>query len=319
MTGATNTKGHVTVLHLSHYMPRDHGTHRDFIAPWAARVMEACPELSIEIHSEGSDLGLLENQYDQVLSGRVDIAHSPASLPPDRFPLTNLVNLPFSVKDAGEAGARLWAAHDAILAQEFAPLHVLALHADSGGVLHLRQGGLRDIDDLRGLRIRSPRGPVAELLRDIGAVPVPILPPRIGEAARKGEIDGALMAWDVLEYTATQDVFRHHYDSVFYVSPLYLVMNAHSRERLSAAAKEAIDQASGGNLAPRFGRYWQGWSASGRALAELPGHVVEPLPDNILTTLKARAEPGNQRHVAALVAAGHDRAADAFAILSGTA
>ncbi len=82
----------MTRLRVSHYMPADHGTHRDFIVPFTRRVTAACPSLEFEIFCEGSPYGLLENQFDQVLSGAVDIAHSPAALPPGRFPLTNLMN-----------------------------------------------------------------------------------------------------------------------------------------------------------------------------------------------------------------------------------
>jgi len=59
----------------------------------------------------------------------------------------------------------------------------------------------------------------------IGAEPVHLLPPAIRGAAETGDIDGAIMAWDVLAYTQTQNIFRYHYTDVFYVSPLYLVMN----------------------------------------------------------------------------------------------
>ncbi len=173
---------------------------------------------------------------------------------------------------------RLWAAHEPFLADEFAPLHVLALHADSGGVLHLRDTKLSSLADLAGKRIRTPAGPITEAIAAVGAEPVHLLPPAIGKAAADGAIDGAIMAWDVLAYTQTHTIFHHHYLDVFYVSPLYLVMNPDSRARLSEAERRALDAASGADLARRFGDYWQAWSAPGRALAEAPGHTLEPLP-----------------------------------------
>lgn len=287
----------MTRLVVSHYMPADHGTHVDFILPWISRVQAACPSLEFEVHCEGHPLGLLENQFSQVSSGVVDIAHSPASLPPGRFPLTNLMNLPFLVEDSQQASDRLWKAHATFLKGEFAPLHVLALHADSGGVLHMRDTRVRSLDDLSGKRIRTPVGAIADTMRATGAEAVHLLPPAIGQAARNGEIDGAIMAWDVLAYTGTQDIFRHHYEDVFYVSPLYLVMNPDSYAGLTSDERQALDNCSGADLTPRFGAYWKTWSAPGRALAQEEGHSFERLPSQVMSGLRAAATESIRRHV----------------------
>ncbi|WP_265975688.1 TRAP transporter substrate-binding protein DctP [Brucella intermedia] len=276
----------MTKLVVSHYMPPDHGTHVDFILPWTERLRVACPSLDIEVHCEGSEFGLLEKQYEQVMSGAVDIAHSPVALPAGRFPLTNLMNLPFLVQDTQQACDRLWQAHAEHLANEFSPLHVLALHADSGGVLHMRDQPIATIDDLVGKRIRTPAGPVADAMAMIGAHPIHLLPPAIGPAARAGDIDGAIMAWDVLAYTQTQDIFRYHYLDTFYVSPLYLVMNPQSYASLSNEERRALDAVSGSDLTPRFGAFWKAWSEPGHMLAKAEGHSLEPLPATVLSGLQ---------------------------------
>lgn len=298
----------MTTLVVSHYMPLDHGTHVDFILPWTQRVQAACPSLEFEIHGEGSSFGLLQDQFDQVLSRTVDIAHSPASLPAGRFPLTNLMNLPFLVEDSGQASERLWAAHAAHLKAEFAPLHVLALHADSGGVLHMRDTPVRTIEDLAGKRIRTPAGVIADVMRSVGAEPVHLLPPAIHEAARRGEIDGAIMAWDVLAYTQTQQFFRHHYLDVFYVSPLYLVMNDETYASLTDEERRALDGNAGADLAGRFGEYWKQWSAPGRALAEEDGQHLNWLPTEIMTALRAAARRCTGAYLDGLTALPHARA-----------
>jgi len=307
----------MTRLVVSHYMPADHGTHVDFLLPWTRRIEKACPSLEFEIHCEGSKYGLLENQYSQVLSGAVDIAHSPASLPAGRFPMTNLMNLPFLVQDSQQASDRLWAAHAPYLEREFSPLHVLALHADSGGVLHMRDTPVRSLEDLAGKRIRTPSGAIAQAMAEIGAEPVHLLPPAIGKAARAGEIDGAIMAWDVLAYTQTKDIFRHHYTDVFYVSPLYLVMNAESRARLTDKERRALDEHSGADLTRRFGDYWKSWAAPGRSLATGEGHVLEALPDAVLSGLREAAALHTRRHVERLAGEGLSDAAGIVEIFSG--
>lgn len=307
----------MTRLRLSHYMPPDHGTHVDLLEPWARRVEAACPTLKIDIYCGGSKYGLLEKQFDQVVSGEVDIAHSPTTLPPGRFPLTHTMSLPFLVGNAGEAARRLWQAHDRFLAAEFAPLHVLALHADSGGILHLRDRPLSSMEDLAGLRIRTPAGALSRVVAALGAEPVHLLPPAIGPAARAGEIDAAIMAWDVLIYTGTQDIFRHHHPEVFYVSPLYLVMNPRSRASLTEEERTTLDRLSGADLAPRFGDYWENWSRPGRLVAEAPDHTLQPLPASVLAIFREAAISRRQDEISRLVDMGLSTAPDVLTAFEG--
>jgi len=295
-------------------MPDNHGIHVDFLLPWTRRIQDSCPSLSFDIYCEGSKYGLLEQQFAQVSSGIVDIAHSPASLPIDHFPLTNLINLPFLVKDAQQASEYLWAAYEPYLKREFSPLHVLALHADSGGVLHMRDGAIKSLEDFVGKRIRMPPGSLSETMAAIGAIPVHLPPPAIAQAARADEIDGAIMAWDVLAYTQTQDIFRYHYRDVFYVSPLYLVMNAQSYALLDKDERRALDEYSGAALTKYFGKYWQAWSSSGRLLAEGDGHVVGQLPAQLMTALREAATRSRQHHIDRLMAQGHVEAAEVIEI-----
>ena len=282
----------VVEIKVSHYMPEDHGTHVDFIAPWAAALeRESGGEVRVAVHSGLSPLGKLENQYEQVASGIVDVAHSPASLPQGRFPRTWLLNLPFLASGAADGTRMLWSLFERHLRPDYDGLKVLALHADSGGVLHTRDKPIQRLDDLAGMRLRCPTGPVADVLAALGAIPVPLLPPQINQAVRDGAIDGAVMAWDVLAYTQTADVLRYHVDSKLYVSPLYFVMNDARYRALPGPARAAVDAVSGDNLVRNFGTWWSRWERPGLELARAPGHVVEHLATSELDLWRDATSP----------------------------
>lgn len=296
-------------LHVSHYMPEDHGSHADFIAPWARAVEKASGgALSLVVHSGSSACGKLENQYAQVSSGAVDIAHSPAGLPEGRFPLTTLLNLPFMAASSEEGTRLLNALFESHLAAEYRGLKVLALHADSGGVLHTRDAPVTRLEQLAGLRLRCPAGPMEAALRLFGAEPVALTPPCIRAAADDGRIEGAVMAWDVLAYTGTAAIFRHHTDTKLYVSPLYFVMNGATWRSLDPRARNALDSWSGAALASRFPLWWQAWEAPGRALGLAKGHTMGALVPAELRRWRDTAAPAVEAHVDALVAAGHAQA-----------
>lgn len=301
------------VLHASHYMPEDHGSHTDFIAPWAAAVEQASAgAIQVVVHAADTPLGRLENQYDQVVSGAVDVAHSPAGLPKGRFPLTQVLNLPFMVTGAGQGTRALWALLAGPLAHEYAALHVLALHMDSGGVLHTRERPVTRLEELRGLRLRCPAGPMETVMRELGAIAVPLPPPAICRAAEAGEIDGAVMAWDVLAYTRTDGIFRYHTDTKLYASPLYFVMNQARWLALPEPMREAIDRVSRTALIERFGTWWAKWELPGRAAARAPGHHTVQLLPAELERWRQAAAPAIAGHLDALTRSGLTAARSVF-------
>lgn len=301
------------VLDVSHYMPPGHGTHVDFIAPWATEVEIATSgAVRVRIHTGETQLGLLDNQYAQVTSGTVDVAHSPAALPPGRFPLTSLLGLPFMTASAEQGTRLLWALLDPHLIDEYADLHVLALHVDSGGALHTRDRLITRLEQLEGMRLRCPGGPMEATLRRLGAIPVPLTPPNIRAAAQAGEIDGALMAWDVIVYTQTDAIFRFHTDTKLYASPLYFVMNRARWLGLPKPVRAAIDRVSGPALVERFGAWWRRWEAPGRSTANARGHTVTELSPAELERWRRAAEPAIESHVDGLVRAGLANARDVY-------
>jgi len=293
-------------------MPREHGTHRDFIAPWAQAVeARSGGRLRVTVHDGDSALGRLERQHAQVTSGAVDVAHSVASLPPGRFPRTAIVGAPFLAADAAAGTWLLSQLFTRYLAAEYADLVVLALHADSGGLLHTRAGPIERLEDLRGLRLRAPSALVAEALTELGANPAVLAPRDIRAAAEAGELDGAAMAWDVLDYSGTAGIFVHHLDVPLYVSPLYFVMNRARYENLDGPQREAIDAASGLALAARFGGWWVAWSRPAREAAAQRGDAITGLAPSERERWARAAQPAVDRWLRAIEV---DGASDARAI-----
>jgi hypothetical protein len=59
------------------------------------------------------------------------------------------------------------------LAEEYSQVKVLALHAHNGGLIHTRGKLVRTMDDLKGLRIRTPSPAVSSMLEHLGATAPP--------------------------------------------------------------------------------------------------------------------------------------------------
>jgi TRAP-type C4-dicarboxylate transport system substrate-binding protein len=297
-------------LRISHYMPPDHGTHADFIAPWA-RALErrSGGAIATTIFDGTTPLGLLANQYDQVLRGDVDIAHSPGHLPAGRFPRTAIVGMPFLAGSA-ETGTRLLrhllADH---LQAEYAEFKVLALHADAGGLFHTRDRPIERLEDLAGLRIRTPNPLISAMIARLGGIPVPLAPPDIDAALREGAIDAAAVPWDVVLYTGSDQFLRYHLDDRLYVSPLYFVMNRARYDGLPPELQHAIDDVSGDALMDQFGGWWKRWEEPGVAAVLAQGHTITRLGESERRRWQVAVQPVIDRRLEALAVEGIDAAA----------
>ena len=299
--------GSAVALKISHYMPTTHGTYRDFIAPWA-RALERRSDgaISATVYDGSSPLGLLANQFEQVRSGIVDIAHSVGSLPAGRFPRMSIVGMPFLASSAAAGTRLLWHLFPRHLAPEFAEFKVLALHADAGGLLHTRDRPIERLEDLVGLRIRTPNPLISEMIRRLGAEPVPLAPPEIHAALETGIIDAAAMPWDVVLYTRTEELFRCHLDTRLYVSPLYFVMNRGRYESLAPDLQAAIDNVSGEALVDRFGAWWASWEAEGIAEVVARGHTMTRLDETERQHWQTAVAPAIDAHLERLAGEGID-------------
>src|SRR3546814_12583514 len=90
---------------------------------------------------------------------------------------------PFLVQTANAASRTLWDMYPKYFAQEFPDsVKVLALHAHNAGLIHTREKQVKTMDDLKGLRIRSPSPQINAMLQQLGAIPVG-LPPEIGRSS----------------------------------------------------------------------------------------------------------------------------------------
>ena len=136
-------------------------------------------QVEVQIYPGGTQMGGIANQQEQVMAGVVDIAHGLHGIPRGRFPRTSIIDIPFLVADAGVASRTLWKLYPEYLKPEYRGLKVLALHAHNGGVIHTRDTKVTSMEDLEGLRIRTPSPAVSMMLEELGAEPVG-MPPRTG-------------------------------------------------------------------------------------------------------------------------------------------
>ncbi|MBM3558264.1 MAG: TRAP transporter substrate-binding protein, partial [Alphaproteobacteria bacterium] len=265
-------------LKMSHYVAPTHGFSTDLFQGWIEEVNKrATTKIKPEIYAAGSAFGAAPRQYDQVVNGVVDIANGLRSIPAGRFIKTSIIELPFLVNSAEAATRTLWAMYPKYLADEYKGVKVLLLHAHNAALIHTRSKPVKTLEDLKGLRIRSPGPVINEFLKALGAEPVGMPPTEIYENLQKGVIEGVATTWDLVNAAKLGEVTKFHLDANSYTSAFYFVMNEAKYRSLPEDLRKAIDEVSGEALIERMGKYWDKWDDLGRDAAKARGNAVTPL------------------------------------------
>jgi TRAP-type C4-dicarboxylate transport system substrate-binding protein len=170
------------------------------------------------------------------------------------------------------------------------------------GLIHTANKRVMTLDDLKGLRLRSPSKTVAAALEHVGAVPVVLQVNDVMPAVQAGKIEGIVTNWGN-PLPGFNDWMKFHTDTQFYSSAFFVVMNRARYDGLPADIRAAIDAQSGDVWVAKFGPYWDQWDKPVRDGANAPGHTVivpdaatmavwkeglKPVTDRYLTELDAR-------------------------------
>jgi TRAP-type C4-dicarboxylate transport system substrate-binding protein len=233
-------------LNLAHPFPAEHLIQVNMIEPFVEEVAEATGgTVTIEIHPAEA-LTAPPTAYDDAVSGAIDIGWALHGYTPGRFPLTDVVDLPFQFDGAEQATEALWTLYEEFpeLQDEYSDAHVLGLWThDLGNVYTVDQPVTEP--DLSGLTLRGP-GPVQlDMIEAMGGSGVGLPAPELYDSLERGVIDGLVIADTGIQSFALHEVVNYATLMSFYVSSQFLVMNQGTWDSLSEAQQQAIDAAAG--------------------------------------------------------------------------
>ena len=231
-------------LVLGHFMGTNHPMHREVFLPLAETLARSSHgQLTLRIVP---DLNHPPGQYTRALLGEVDIAFGLPGYTPDRFPRTQVIELPAVADSPQEATLFLARNLDRTLRVEYPDTHVLSLWVNEAAVLLCRDRTVRTIDDMAGLRVRVADSQAAKILTLAGAVPFVLSADNILPAFESGQIDAALIgASGVLPFQLQKVAKSCTVGFPRLLTSFYLVMNQERWAGLSEAARGWLTDATG--------------------------------------------------------------------------
>ncbi len=269
----------VTRLRLSHYAPAGHAM-SVYLDEWARELEVASNgQLHIDVFP-GGQLGSVTDHYDMVRRGVVDIGWILHGATSDRFPLTSLIDIPFTV-DSAVHGTRVLNDPELrarYLDAEHRGLKVLYLFTHQPAQIHTADKMVLAPADLAGQRIRFPSATAREFLDQLGADSVGLPPSEIAEAMQRKVVDGVL-----IDYGGAGIAFQlgglvgHVAEVNAYVTSFGIVMNPRTWNELPGGLRSLITESLDG-IEEKVGAIWDGLNVPGKQALVTGGAVVH-VPD----------------------------------------
>jgi len=279
VTGSASAQQAVHELRLAHYLPPMHNMAANVLPGWAERLEKASNgRLKVTIYPAEQLLGVSEI-FDGVRAGVADIGWGMPGATPGRFPVMSLMELPFIFTRADQASRVVMEAWEkGWMDKEFRGVKVLYLHTHHAGILSTKEE-IRDLQGLKGKRIRFPSTPIRSLLQALGADPVGVPLPQAYESLERGVLDGVAFPFDAMQGIRLGELVKHHIDFPMYVLTFYLVMNQNKFDSLPADLQKIIMEHSGMQEAVAVGRAWDVSEENSKAFVQKQGnHIVTLSP-----------------------------------------
>lgn len=245
MADVNAVKAQTIELKFAHFMSPKHIQHQKSFAPFGKKVEELTGgKVKIKIYPGGA-LGGPKQLPDAVRDGITDIAFTIPAFTTGRFPRISALDLPF-LGDSSLQGTKvlydLWDKH---FAGDFKDYKVLWVYNSPVGHFMTINKPVHTMEDLKGLKMRTPSAYMSKLFKILGANPIGMPISKLTMSLQKKVIDGMLTAISAVQDFRLFDLIGHITVSNVYVMPMTVLMNKEKWNSLPDYAKKAIDQASG--------------------------------------------------------------------------
>lgn len=200
--GDRTDAGDAVVLRYTSHVPSSHGLYARVFRPWEELVNDRTSgRLRWEHYVDGLLHGSLDG-FKAIAGGVTDYTHGYATYQPGSFQLTHGLQLPFLFANSGVASLVSEELYPHFLKEEYERMGVYLAHCSAATAFDfLSTTEVRTPDDIRGLKVRSTGGVMAETLRQVGAIPVVMAAAEAYTAFQRGIVDAvALAAPDMASY-----------------------------------------------------------------------------------------------------------------------
>ncbi len=268
-------------LRFGHFWPAVSAAQKDIFENWANQVKaDSNDRINVELYASAT-LAKPPAQYDAVTHQILDVTATVQGYTANRFPLTQVVELPGVVKNAAQGSCVIQTLYnEGLIASEYKDTKPLFLFTHGPGMLHTKGKKVEKPEDLANLRIRRPTSVVASLLEKSKALPVGMPAPESYQSMQRGVIDGVALPWEGATVFKINELADNHTDiGGLYSLSFIVTMNKNVYDRLDSELKAVIDKNSGMEWSIKSGQSFDRLDEKGLAEAKEMGDSIVKISD----------------------------------------
>jgi len=235
-------------LKVADTFPPGHYIVKEGVDFWIKRVEELTDgEVKIQ-HFGAGQMGKLRDMFSLTQRGVVDIGYVPPSFNSGTMPLSGVHSLPslFSSSSVGSSAFLETINNTAILQNDYLDNGIRPLWGVMTSTYNVFTRGVEvnSVEDLKGLKLKSVAGNMAQGVELMGASPVDIPSPETYQSIRTGTVDGAIFpSTSIYSYKLEEvvDTALLGVDVFVYYAPFSI--NEEKWQSLPKNVQEALNQA----------------------------------------------------------------------------
>lgn len=270
-------------LRFAHLFPSVSSQHKDIFQAWADQVNKGSKgRIDVQMYPS-STLAKPPALYDSVINRIADVSVAIQGYTANRFPLTQIVELPGISNNATHGSCIIQGLYDeGLISNEYKKTKPLFLFTHGQGHIHTTEKSIEKPSDLAGLRIRRPSAVVAKLLEGLGAKPVGIPAPQSYQSVQRGVIDGVSLPWEAQYVFRLNELTKKHTEiGGLYTLSFVVSINKDVYQSMPADLKKVIDDNSGLEWSLKAAKVFDALDIKGKAQAVEKGHEINIIEGGI--------------------------------------
>ena len=263
------------------------------VMPWIEDMKKKSGgRLIIQFYAPRTLTPILEH-YEAVKSGIADMAFSPQSLNPGKFPLADVIALPFMFRSAEAASLAAWELTRQFpeIAAEYKDIKLLWFHTSALYEFHTAKKPVRSLKDLQGMKAIVWTASGRKYGETLGVIPQEILGPDTYMAMQRGMAEAVFSPLAPIRSYKLDETTKYHTLGHFNLEPFWGGININSFEKLPPDLQKIIMDTSGYYMAGVFGRTLDAGHVAGIKWMKQKGHEFFELSEEELDKWRERVRP----------------------------
>jgi TRAP-type C4-dicarboxylate transport system substrate-binding protein len=266
-------------LTFHHFLSPKAPPHSKIFEPWARNLEKISNgKIKVELFLSMSMGGKPNELYNQVRDGSADIVFTIAGYSAGVFSRSEVFELPTMQGRDSLKTAHIIKENFDLIKEDYKDVKPILVGVAGNYMLHTSTKKIEGIDDLKGLKLRSPSRTGAWYISELGAEPVGMPLPDVPQALSKNAIDGAVLPMEIFPALKFQDLTKYSTElkngGGFGNSVAVILMNKKRFESLSKELQGYIEQSAGEDLLTKYGQLMIDLEEPGKNLQRKSGGEV---------------------------------------------